>query len=47
VEERRQQAGEVVRQWTGDVKSRGGITVSGAVLDAAKRDFTSYRVSVS
>jgi hypothetical protein len=29
----------------GDVKGRGGIVVSNAVLEAAKRDFASYRVS--
>jgi len=45
VEEKAQQAGKVVRKWMGDVKGRGGIIVSGAVLDAAKRDFSSYRVS--
>ena len=45
VEERARQAGEVVHKWMGDVKGRGGITVSGAVLNAAKRDFASFRVS--
>lgn len=37
--------GEVVKGWMADVKGRGGMGVSQAVLEAAKRDFASYRVS--
>lgn len=44
-EEKGVKAGEVVKGWMGDVKGRGGIVVSNAVLEAAKRDFASYRVS--
>jgi threonine synthase len=44
-EEKGAKAGEVVKGWMGDVKGRGGIVVSNAVLEAAKRDFASYRVS--
>ena len=38
-------AGRVLKGWMDGVKSRGGIAVSPAVLAAAQRDFTSYRVS--
>lgn len=45
VPERRATAGERVRGWLGDLKSSGGFGVESAVLEAAKRDFDSERVS--
>ena len=39
------EAGRVLKGWMDGVKSRGGIVVTPAVLAAAKRDFSSYRVS--
>lgn len=44
-DERRKTAGEHVRGWLDDLKSQGGFGVEPAVLEAAKRDFESERVS--
>ena len=44
-EGRSNDAGKVLKGWMDGVKTRGGIVVSPAVLEAAKRDFSSYRVS--
>lgn len=40
-----QKAGDTLAQWMGDVKTKGQLKVSPAVLEAAKRDFSSERVS--
>lgn len=40
-----EKAGEVLKGWMDGVKNRGGIVVSDSVLQAAQRDFTSFRVS--
>ena len=45
VEERSAKAGGVLKGWMDGVKSKGGIAVSKEILQAAQRDFTSYRVS--
>lgn len=44
-EEKSSRAGEVLKGWMDRVKAKGGIAVSKEVLEAARRDFTSYRVS--
>ena len=38
-------AGQVLKGWMDGVKKKGGIVVSKGVLEAAQRDFTSFRVS--
>ncbi|KAF2661339.1 threonine synthase-like protein [Lophiostoma macrostomum CBS 122681] len=43
--QRRAQAGEHVRSWLNALKSDGGFRVDEHILDAAKADFKSYRVS--
>jgi len=43
--EKQKAAGEKVKGWLEDLKSQGGFGVDSAVLDAAKRDFESERVS--
>jgi threonine synthase len=44
-EEKSEKAGRVLKEWMEGVKAKGGIVVSKEVLQAAQRDFTSYRVS--
>jgi threonine synthase len=44
-DEKSAKAGQVLRGWMDEVKSKGGIAVSKAVLQAAQWDFTSFRVS--
>ena len=44
-EQRRKAAGEKVKGWLDDLKSRGGFSVPQSVLAAAKQDFESERVS--
>jgi threonine synthase len=44
-DEKSAKAGQVLKGWMDGVKSNGGIAVSKAVLQAAQRDFTSFRVS--
>jgi len=43
--DRRRAAGEKVQGWLNDLKSKGGFNVESAVLEAAKEDFESERVS--
>ncbi|KAI4141989.1 MAG: hypothetical protein L6R39_005124, partial [Caloplaca ligustica] len=43
--ERRQAAGSKVKEWQMDLKMNGGFSVEKEVLDAAKADFASERVS--
>jgi threonine synthase len=45
VDERHQRAGEQIRGWLNELKSQGGFSVTDAVLQGAKRDFESERVS--
>lgn len=45
VQERRQAAGLKVKEWQSDLKTEGGFSVERKVLDAAKVDFASERVS--
>jgi threonine synthase len=45
VMQRRAQAGDHVRNWLNDLKSKGGFSVDKQILGAAQQDFTSYRVS--
>ncbi len=45
VTQRRSQAGDHVRGWLNDLKSKGGFAVDQQILKAAQTDFTSYRVS--
>ncbi|KAL4921814.1 tryptophan synthase beta subunit-like PLP-dependent enzyme [Aspergillus aurantiobrunneus] len=45
VEERRRQASENVSQWLTQLKTEGGFTVSPRVVEAAKAEFESERVS--
>ncbi|PVI08587.1 threonine synthase-like protein [Periconia macrospinosa] len=45
VSQRRAQAGDHVRSWLNDLKSKGGFGVDKQILEAAQKDFTSYRVS--
>ena len=45
VQERRQAAGLKVKEWQTNFKTKGGFSVEKKVLDAAKADFTSERVS--
>jgi threonine synthase len=47
VSSRRKTAGEKVKGWLEDLKSRGGFGVDSAVLTTAKQDFESERVSDS
>jgi len=43
--QRQKRASEVLRNWMIDLKSKGLVKVSGAVLEAAKEDFLCERVS--
>ncbi|KAF2833313.1 tryptophan synthase beta subunit-like PLP-dependent enzyme [Ophiobolus disseminans] len=43
--QRRSQAGDHVRGWLNDLKSKGGFAVDPQILKAAQADFASYRVS--
>jgi threonine synthase len=43
--QRRSQAGDHVREWLNDLKSKGGFSVDQQILKAAQADFASYRVS--
>lgn len=43
--QRRSQAGDHVRGWLNDLKSKGGFAVDQQILTAAQADFASYRVS--
>ncbi|KAH3918483.1 threonine synthase [Parastagonospora nodorum] len=45
VSQRRSQAGDHVRGWLNDLKSKGGFAVDPQILKAAQADFASYRVS--
>jgi threonine synthase len=45
LEEKQKSAGEKVKGWLQDLKTEGGFGVEPAVLEAAKRDFESERVS--
>ncbi|KAF1840801.1 threonine synthase-like protein [Cucurbitaria berberidis CBS 394.84] len=45
VSQRRSQAGDHVRGWLNDLKSKGGFSVDQQILKAAQSDFASYRVS--
>ncbi|KAF2869839.1 tryptophan synthase beta subunit-like PLP-dependent enzyme [Massariosphaeria phaeospora] len=45
VSQRRSQAGDHVRSWLDDLKSKGGFSVDQHILQAAQADFSSYRVS--
>ncbi|KAJ4367356.1 threonine synthase [Neocucurbitaria cava] len=45
VSQRRSQAGDHVRGWLNDLKSKGGFAVDQQILEAAQSDFASYRVS--
>ncbi|CAA9958485.1 hypothetical protein PTNB85_00769 [Pyrenophora teres f. teres] len=45
VSQRRSQAGDHVRNWLNDLKSKGGFSVDKQILEAAQADFVSYRVS--
>jgi threonine synthase len=45
VSQRRAQAGDHVRNWLNDLKSKGGFSVDQQILSKAKADFASYRVS--
>ena len=45
VQEKRQAACAKVKEWQSELKSKGGFRVEGEVLDAAKADFSSERVS--
>jgi threonine synthase len=45
VQERRQAAGLKVKEWQANLKTKGGFSVEKKVLDAAKADFASERVS--
>jgi threonine synthase len=45
VMQRRSQAGDHVRGWLNDLKSKGGFGVDQQILKAAQADFASYRVS--
>lgn len=42
---RKEIASSKVRQWQADLKAKGGFAVDQAILDAARKDFTSERVS--
>jgi threonine synthase len=42
--QRRSQAGDHVRVWLNDLKSKGGFSVDAQILKAAQSDFSSYRV---
>lgn len=45
VQEKRQIAGSKVKEWQTDLKTKGGFSVEQKVLDTAKADFESERVS--
>ena len=45
VDEQRKMAGEKVQVWLNDLKAEGGFSVEPAILEAAKADFESERVS--
>ncbi|KAF2691181.1 tryptophan synthase beta subunit-like PLP-dependent enzyme [Lentithecium fluviatile CBS 122367] len=45
VSQRRAQAGDHVRNWLNDLKTKGGFSVDQQILYKAKEDFASYRVS--
>lgn len=45
VSQRRAQAGDHVKNWLNDLKSKGGFAVDKQILSAAQADFSSYRVS--
>lgn len=45
VSQRRAQAGDHVKNWLNDLKSKGGFSVNKEILSAAQEDFSSYRVS--
>jgi threonine synthase len=44
-EEKSEKAGKVLKQWMQGLKTHGGIVVSDEILEAAQRDFQSFRVS--
>jgi threonine synthase len=43
--EKSSETGRVLKGWMDSVKTRGGIALSKSVLEAAERDFASFRVS--
>ena len=45
VEERRKVAAERVKRWQSDLRTKGAFSVDQEILDAAKKDFVSERVS--
>lgn len=45
VQQRRQAACSMVKEWQSELKTKGGFSVDKKVLEAAKNDFTSERVS--
>ena len=45
MDERRQAAGEKVKGWQHDLKTKGGFSVDQEILDVARKDFTSEIVS--
>jgi threonine synthase len=45
VAQRRAQAGDHVRSWLNELKSEGGFSVDKKIVEAARVDFKSYRVS--
>ncbi len=45
VDKRRKAAGEKVKRWQNDLKIKGGFSVDQEILEAAKKDFASQRVS--
>ncbi|PGH17168.1 threonine synthase [Helicocarpus griseus UAMH5409] len=47
ITKKRQRAGDIVWGWLDDLKSKGGFSVEPAVLEAAKQDLESERVSDS
>jgi threonine synthase len=47
VSQRRAQAGDHVKAWLDSLKSRGGFRVDDKIVEAARADFKSYRVSDS
>ncbi|KAK3203632.1 hypothetical protein GRF29_106g124838, partial [Pseudopithomyces chartarum] len=45
VSQRRAQAGDHVKNWLQDLKTKGGFSVNKEILSAAQQDFSSYRVA--
>lgn len=45
ITDRRRIAGEHVKSWLNELKTKGGFAVDSAIIDAARKDFESERVS--